>query len=177
MKPTITQLIDLLNKPALIKWANKIGLNGVDLDEYRNNLKYKGTSIHKQIENYIKYNIKLDNIEDQNNFDKYFVNKKIISYEKKIETDYFIGRLDIIIEYKNNKFICDFKSNQKNVYFENKLQLVAYNMYEKIDNLGIISVPDFKYIPVIINDYKKYENILICLSNIYKLKNEIENGN
>ena len=100
---------------------------------------------------------------------------KIIEIEKSIETDYFVGRLDVKIEYNGKIFICDFKSNQKNIYFENKLQLVAYSMAEQCDGLGIISVPDFTFIPVIINDKTPYQHILINLSNIFKLKKQIEN--
>lgn len=177
MKPSVTDLIKLLDKPALLNWANKIGLQGIKLEEYREKSKKDGTSIHKQIEMYIKDNIPFENKLHQLEFDRYFSNKKIISIESNIETEWFKGRQDIRIEFNNRQYICDFKSNQNYIYFENKLQLIAYRMAENCDGLGIISVPDFKFIPVIINDYKPYEEILKLLSNIYKLKKEIENGN
>lgn len=174
MKPSVTNLIQLLDKPALLKWANKIGLQGINIDDYRKKSLSDGTSIHKQIESFIKDKKQFETKEHQNNFDRYFINKKIVASEINIETEYFVGRYDIKIEYNSKIFICDFKSNQKNVYFENKLQLVAYKMAESCDGIGIISVPDFTFIPVIINDYLPYEKILIALSEIYKLKKELQ---
>jgi len=176
-KPSVSELTDLLNKPALLNWANKIGLNGISLFDYRNKAKAAGTSIHNQIENYIKNKTPFEDANVQDNFEKYFANKKIISYEKEIETDYFKGRYDILIEYNSKKYLCDFKSNHKVAYFENKLQLVAYKMAEPCDNVGIISVPDFTFIPTYIDDFGMYEEILKNLSLIYQTKKIIENGN
>lgn len=176
-KPSVSELIKLLDKPALLKWANKIGLEGIKLDEYSNKVKNSGISIHKQIEEYIQFNKPFENIKHQNEFNRYFKDKKIISFESNIETDWFIGRQDLRIEYNGKQFICDFKSNQKYVYFENILQLVAYRMSEKSDGIGIISVPDFTFLPIKIQDFTPYEEILKSLSNIYNLKKQIENGN
>lgn len=171
MKPSVTNLIGLLDKPGLLKWANKIGLEGIHIDDYRKKSLSDGGSIHKQIEVYIKDKTPFINSEHQDNFEKYFSNKTILESEKNIETDYFTGRYDIKIGYNSKTYICDFKSNQKNIYLENKLQLVAYRMADKCDGVGIISVPDFIFLPIRIDDYRPYEEILINLSNIYNLKN------
>lgn len=42
-KPSVTMLIDLLAKPALIDWANKQGLLGVDIKDLRKKAKSSGT--------------------------------------------------------------------------------------------------------------------------------------
>jgi len=177
MKPSVTQLIQLLDKPALLKWANKIGLQGIDLDTYRSNSKKNGTNLHNEIENYVKNKIPFSSIEVQNNFINFFENKEILEIEKNIECEYFKGRLDIILNYKNQKYICDFKSNQTNVYFENILQLVAYKMCENCNNIAIVSIPNFELININISNYEPEEEILKSLSNIYKLKNQIKYGN
>ena len=52
-KPSVTQLTKILDKPALMSWANKIGLEGIRLDEYRKKVMSNGTSLHKQIEMFI----------------------------------------------------------------------------------------------------------------------------
>ncbi len=174
MKPSVTKLIGLLDKPALLKWANKIGLEGIKLDEYRKKSLSDGDSLHKQIESFIRNKTPFTNLELKNNFERYFQNKKIIESEKEIETDYFTGRLDIKIKYNSKIFLCDFKSNQKAVYFENKLQLVAYGMAEQCDGFGIISIPDLTFLPVFVPDRKPYEKILINLSEIYALKNQLQ---
>jgi hypothetical protein len=49
-KPTVSQLLQLLDKPALLGWANKIGLEGISLDEYRKKSTKGGTDLHKEIE-------------------------------------------------------------------------------------------------------------------------------
>ena len=174
MKPTVTQLISLLDKPALLKWANKIGLQGISLDEYSEKSKQAGTNIHNQIENYIKDKIPFESNLHQMQFDKFFFDKEIIEIEKQIETDYFIGRLDIIYKDRGKIYLCDFKSNQKRIYFENLLQLSAYKMAINADKIAIISIPDFKIINIELIDFKPYQEILINLSNIYKIKKDIE---
>lgn len=168
MKPSVTKLISLLDKPALLNWANKIGLQGIKLDEYRDKVLKFGTSIHKQIEDYILYKKPFVNIEDQINFDKFFIDKKILYIEKKIETENYIGRLDIKYLYNNKEYICDFKSNQKNIYLENKLQLCAYKKADNCDIIGIISVPDFKFIECNIENYDLFYNIISDLCSLYK---------
>ena len=50
----ITKLIDLLDKPALVGWANKLGLKGLSLNEYSCRVKSEGTNKHNDIELYLK---------------------------------------------------------------------------------------------------------------------------
>ena len=52
MKPSVTELIGMLDKPGLLNWANKIGLDGIKLEDYRKKSMINGTSLHKQIEDY-----------------------------------------------------------------------------------------------------------------------------
>ena len=172
-KPTVTDLIKLLDKPALLGWANRIGLDGIKLDDYRKKSTTTGTSLHKQIEMYVKEKKPFENLVHQQSFDKYFFDKEILSIETNIETEWFKGRMDLKIGYKGKTYVCDFKSNQSSVYFENKLQLSAYRMAENADGVGIISIPDFTFIPVIIKDFTPYQEILKLLSRIYYLKQSL----
>ena len=50
---SVSKLIEVLNKPALLHWSNKIGLQGISLKDYRKKSTSKGTSKHNQIENYL----------------------------------------------------------------------------------------------------------------------------
>lgn len=173
-KPSVSKITGLLDKPALLHWANKIGLEGIRIDEYRKKSMLGGTKLHKQIQNYLLDNIPFDDIKVQQKFDDFFKDKKLISIEKSIETDHFKGRLDIKFEYNNQTYICDFKSNQKAIYLENKLQLIAYRMAEGCDKIAVIGIPEFNFMEIDILDYTPYEKILINLSEICKLKEEIE---
>jgi len=173
MKPSVTELIGMLDKPALMKWANKIGLEGIRLDEYRKKVMNSGTSLHKQIEDYFLHQKPFIDAEYFRKFQEFMKDKEIISIETKVETDYFNGRYDVKIKYNNLIYICDFKSNHKAVYFENKLQLVSYRMAEGCDKIAIISIPDFAFMQIDIEDFTPYEQIMINLSNIYTLKKQL----
>ena len=175
-KPSVTQLLDLLSKPALIGWANKLGLQGVDIKEKRRASLAKGRSLHGQIERVSLGTGGFDSDTNRTRFDALMANKSIISVEKKIETEWFIGRYDSMILDENGQcWIADYKSGFKGrIYLENKLQLIAYTMAVPAD-MAIISVPQFQFIPVTVLDRNPYEQMLIKLSEIYRLKKEINN--
>ena len=169
-KPSITQLLDLLNKPALIGWANKQGLQGVDIEVSRKKYLNNGTSIHKQIENYITDGVCFSNELHQLSFNNFMEDKEIIDVEKSIETEWFVGRFDASIKYKNKVYLIDYKSNATKIYFENKLQLIAYSMAYPCDAFAVVSVPNFRLIEFDVKEINEYKTIIKSLSDIYKSK-------
>jgi len=172
MKPSVTKLIDMLDKPALLKWANKIGLEGIKLDDYRSKSKESGSNIHEYIESYLKFGILGDDENLNERITKFFSDKKVISVEESIETEYFVGRFDVKLEWKGFTFICDFKSNSK-VYFETKLQLAAYKMASECDHVAVIHLPDLLIQPVDLR-YDHYEFVK-TLSKLFELKYKLDN--
>jgi hypothetical protein len=172
-KPSVTQLIDLLNKPALIDWANRQGLEGVNIKEARKGKMQRGSNLHKQIENFILYGECMNVESHQKGLINFLKDKEILDVEKKIETEWFTGILDCSLIYKGKKYIIDYKSKAKRVYFDNKLQLIAYSMAYDCDYFAIVSIPNFQFFEVEIKERKKYEDILKSLSNIYMLKKEL----
>lgn len=173
-KPSVTELIKLLDKPALMYWANKQGLAGIDIKTERKKWLNDGTSMHSQVEEYVKNKTPFLNKEHQENFDRFAFDKEILFLEKKIETDYFTGRIDIAYKQNDKVFIGDFKNNQTSLYFENKLQLVSYSMAEQCDSFAIISMPSFEIIPVPIEDKTPFEEIIKALAVIYQHKNIVD---
>lgn len=173
-KPSVTTLIGLLDKPALLSWANKQGLAGIDISQKRKEWLNDGISIHSQIENFVKNGEPFYNSDHEKSFKNFISDKKILGYEFDIETDWFVGRCDMKLEWNKKVYLIDFKNKSKGVYFENKLQLVAYGMAEKCDSFSIVSVPEFKMMNFTIKDRTPYEEILKSLSNIYKQKNIID---
>lgn len=171
-KPTVSQLLDLLNKPALLKWANKIGLEGTSLDAYRSKSMAAGSSLHEQIKNQVLYKIPFDAIETQTNFDSFLRDKRIISVEQDIETEWFIGRYDVEVSFNDTFFLCDWKSSDA-IYFENILQLVAYRMAKPDHKVAIVQIPSFKFKPLGISDFSAYEDILKSLHTIFVNKKRI----
>jgi hypothetical protein len=169
-KPSVTQLLSLLDKPALLNWANQQGLKGIDIKKERSKWLSSGSSIHKQIEMFIRNGDPFIRNEDQINFKKFIADKEIQGLECKIETDYFVGQYDIKVKWNDKIYIMDFKNNSKGIYFENQLQLIGYGMAEKCDCFAVISVPEFIIMNFKVEDRKPYEDILKSLSNIYYQK-------
>ena len=170
MKPTVSQLLSLLDKPWLLKWSNKIWLEWINLDDYRKKSTTAWTSLHSQIERYILHDEPFENKEHQENFDRLFADKTILKVEENIETEYFRWRLDVKINGKQ-KYICDFKSSW-NIYFEHKLQLAAYRMANPEYKIWIIEIPSFRFKTIEI-EQEIYEQILINLASIWNAKEKL----
>jgi hypothetical protein len=170
-KPSVTQLIGMLDKPALLRWANRQGLLGIDIEKERRKWLDDGTSIHAQIERR-EFIVP----EHAANYARFIEDKEVISAEKWIETEWFIGRYDCKLRWRGSDWLVDWKSGA-GIYLESKLQLVAYGMAEPADNFAVVNVPEF-----VLNDAKigenrrKFEDIMISLAKIHKLRWEIENA-
>jgi hypothetical protein len=170
MKPSVSKLIGLLDKPALLKWANKIGLQGISIDDYKKKSTKSGIDYHLSIENFLKHGLLSDDEQFNIKMQKFFSDKEIIDIEKSIEHDLFVGRFDVKLKWKDIIFICDFKSSSS-VYFEQKLQLTAYKMAEGCDHVAVIHIPDFVLRPVTVDE--NHEKIIYHLSMIYDLKSNL----
>lgn len=171
-KPSITELIKLLDKPALLKWANSLGLSGKSLDDHRNSLADKGTSIHLQIERYVNLKEPFEDPAVNAAFEKFISDKEILEVEKNIDTEWFVGRMDIKIRHNNKIYVCDFKSN-KGIFFENYLQLSAYRMAEDAQRIAIIELPSFEFKDMPVVDFGPFERIIKALSFIYTTKKQL----
>lgn len=169
-KPSVSKLLDLMNKPALLYWANNLGLEGMSLKKYRARRLSLGTSLHKQVESFLKDGLIPNNELLREKFITFFNDIEVLGVEEKVENDYFQGRYDVKLVKDGKTYICDFKSKFKKPYLEQYLQLTAYRMIENVDNIAIISLPDFRFVDLTLEDYSIFENILINLSNIYNLK-------
>ena len=170
MKPSLTDLLKLLDKPALLNWANQQGLKGIDISKERSKWLNAGTSIHSQIENYIRKGEPFISDIDQSYFNCFIADKEILGLECKVETKWFTGRYDIKVKWHDKTYIMDFKNNSKGIYFENKLQLVGYGMGELCDCFAIVSVPSFTVMNFKIENREPYEKILKSLSEIHYQK-------
>lgn len=170
-KPTVSQLISLLDKPNLLKWANKIGLEGTRLEDYRKKSTGDGDNIHKQIENDFKYNIPFEN----DRFKQFKSRYEYVESEPKIECDHYRGRADVILKRDGLLYLFDFK-NSNSIYFEQKLQLIAYKRVLKVDKIGIVNTDFFteNILDISPEDEKQYIKILSALVVIWNAKQEIQ---
>jgi hypothetical protein len=170
-KPSVSDLIDLLSKPALIGWANKLGLQGIDVKQKRRASLAAGTSLHAQIEAGC-----FEREIDAASFTAFLQGRKIIDSEQEIETEWFVGRYDVCLSDGGVEYIADYKRGFKGkVYLEHKLQLIAYTMARPA-KMALVPVPQFHLVPIEIQDRRPYEQMLIHLSHVWKLKQEIEHA-
>lgn len=174
-KPSVSKLLDLLHKPAIVKWANQQGLNGVEINAYSTAVRKHGTELHAQIESAISGNVRFDDQSTADNFLTFMLGKTPIAVEHSFETEWFVGRFDFAYADEDGElFVVDWKRSKRGrVYLEHKLQLVAYTMAFPA-KMGIVQVPQFSMIPVEIEDRTPYEEMLKLLSKLYQLKKEIE---
>lgn len=172
-KPSVTDLLDLLNKPALMKWANKIGLQGISLDAHRRKSKAEGTSLHRQIESFLKHGIPLEDPVANADLNDFMAGKEVIGLEGRFEHEHFIGRYDVKLKIDGKVWLCDFKSSSS-VYLENVLQLTAYRMAEECDGIAVIEIPSFKFKPITVQNPKVAEGIVRALAYLFQAKNALQ---
>lgn len=138
--PGSTTVLGLLNKPYLLIWANKLGKDGIDYDDYVGLTRKRGILVHSILESYIsKKEISLENYSEddiakaeglffnhflpwvkENNFKSIFSEKEFVS-----ENNKFGGIVDAYGEVNGKKTLIDFKTSSQ-IYDEHLIQLVSY---------------------------------------------------
>jgi len=138
--PGVTTILGVLNKPALVKWANNLGLQGIDATKYRDEKADIGTLAHAMIQAHC-LNKMLDVSEySKENIDK--AENSLISFyswekshrivpilveESLVSEKYqYGGQIDLYCELDGEKWLVDFKTS-KAIYSEMLHQLAAYN--------------------------------------------------
>lgn len=153
MKFTISQIIGELNSPWLMKWANKIGLEWIKLDEYQSKSKDKWISLHNEIQNKIKR-------------DWFYKDYNLIAIEHNLNWENFYWRCDIILEKDWVKCIFDFKSNDE-IYLNHKLQLIWYKILYWECKIWIITLSNNKEYFI---DESEEENLILLFKSLYNVK-------
>lgn len=161
---SVTKLLSLLDKPAILKWANKIGLEGISLDDHRNKTQAKGNKGHDKIERYFKEGIEFEGVELLKKELEGFI---VLGCEIKIDNGFINGRIDLALEKNNEIYICDFKSSKK-IYLATKLQLSTYKHIYGGHKICFINLDTFK-IEVININTEPYFNIVKRLYQVHEL--------
>lgn len=149
--PGATTVLSVLNKPALVKWANKLGLQGIDSSKYVDKMASIGTIAHYLIECHLKgekpdlgeYS-KNDIDKAENALLKFFQweseNKfNVISSELKLTTDDYGGTIDCYAMVNGKKCLVDFKTS-KAIYDEHFHQLAAYKNLLEVNGYEVEQV-------------------------------------
>lgn len=130
--PGVTTILGILAKPALIVWANRMGLQGIDTTKYVAEAADAGTAAHEMIECHLK-GIPFDTSQyapeildlAENGYLKYLDWEshheiKLIASEMALvsETYRFGGTVDMYCELDGKRTLVDFKTNQTGIYPE-----------------------------------------------------------
>jgi len=140
--PSVTTVLNELNKPALVKWANKLGLQGVDSDRYKDELADIGTLTHyfimchlqEEVPNVSEYSpVQVDaakacykkyvDWELRNPVRPLLVEEALVS-----EKYQFGGRPDLFALCSGLFLLGDFKTNAKGIFPEMVYQVAAYRV-------------------------------------------------
>lgn len=138
--PGVTTITGLLNKPALVAWANKLGLQGIDSTKYVDVTAQIGTCAHHMIECDLQgIEPSLDEYSPdvvdkaENSLIKYWEWKKSneiepIFIEGKFVSEKYLygGTLDLYCKLNGKKTLVDLKSS-KAIWEEFFYQLAGYN--------------------------------------------------
>lgn len=193
----VTTALGVLAKPALIGWANKLGLKGIDSTKYVDDLADVGTCAHYLIECDLKQ--EEPNLDDyapsvvklaENAFLKYLEWKRGKDIELLLppetplvsELYQFGGTIDIYVKLDGRHTLIDIKTSGSGIWPEMRHQvaaykhLLAYNNYT-VDDVMILRVgrsenEGFEY-ATIGNLDKHFELFLHCLA-IYNIRKTLE---
>ncbi len=137
--PGVTTVIGILNKPALVIWANRLGLQGIDSSKYRDEMADIGTLAHQMIVDYFN-EVETDTSEYSqkqielagnsllsfHNWGKGHKINVLMAERQLISTEYgFGGTIDCFCELDGQRTLLDFKTG-KAIYPEMFYQLAAY---------------------------------------------------
>ena len=139
--PGVTTILGIMNKPALVKWANNLGLQGIDSSAYVDETAKIGTLAHEMVQEYLggpewdrsAYNPgQIDLAENAvlsffewerrnvSSFETVFIEKQFVS-----ETNRYGGTVDWYGELNGEMWLVDFKTC-KTLYPEHTYQTAAY---------------------------------------------------
>jgi hypothetical protein len=137
--PGVTTVLQVLNKPALVKWANNLGLQGIDCNKFRDKMADIGTLAHLVVLDYFKGEQSdyseyskddIDKAENclisfyswvkENNVEPLAVETQIIS-----ELYRYGGTIDLYCLLNGIPTLVDFKTG-KAIYEEMFIQVAAY---------------------------------------------------
>ena len=189
-------MLGVLAKPALVAWANRLGLQGIDSTKYVDELADAGTCAHYLIECHLgSIEPDLTSFSDEqigmarNSLSKFYEweaqNKpEVVASELGLvsEKRRFGGTIDLIARIRNRLEIVDFKTS-KGLYPEHVYQLAAYtelaaeNGYhvKRVRILRIGRTPDegFEERQWPVKDLKKQLEIFKHCLAIHRLQKEI----
>jgi len=196
--PGVTTVLGVLNKPALVKWANDLGLKGIQVGKYVDELATIGTLAHYIIECHLKkekpdYSNNTPNQVSlaENSAIKFMEwqdaqkDFKLLATERQFISEQFLygGTIDLYCEIDGKKCCVDIKTC-KGVYDEMHTQVVAYAKAlteegNRVDEIKIVRVgrnEDEGFEVVNVGNFDLHWNRFLACKKIYELNKQIKDG-
>lgn len=138
--PGVTTALSELAKPALIRWANKLGLEGIDSEKYKDELADIGILSHYFVMTHLSEEVPEVDDYSQNQISqatacymKYLnweevnaVRPLLIEHKMVSERYQYGGQIDLFAISKYGFTLVDFKTNSKGIFPEMVYQVSAY---------------------------------------------------
>ena len=194
--PGATTITRLLAKPALVKWSNNLGLKGIDVNKFVDDLAEIGTLAHLMCVDHLKKE-KRDYLEDYNKSQikqaKHAFGK-FLKWEKEhnpvlIEAEYshvsevhrFGGTIDLYCIVDGKKTLIDIKTS-KGIFPEHFTQISAYKTlleenHNEVDDVRILRIGrteaegfEYREVPRVDLHWKRFQRLL----EIYYINKELQ---
>lgn len=182
--PSVTTILQIINKPELIGWAHYMGTRNMSIDSILSKSSYFGNSIHDYLECYFtggvyipifsEWLVEEDYKKAVNNF-KWFMKDKTfecIFSEESRSNNTFGGTLDYYGKFNGKNMLIDFKTS-KDVYPTYLLQLGGY--YELIKNdvdvegagILIVNAKQCRFKEITRDKLIRYGEMFLILADFY----------
>ena len=195
--PGVTTILGVLNKPALVKWANNLGLIGIDSSKYADEKAAIGTLAHQMIADYLRgaetdtseySKVQIDQAENATlsffEWEKTHHVEPVLIEEPMVSEQYkFGGTIDCLGKINGSLCLLDFKTSS-GIFPEMMVQVVAYRQLlaehgHKVDQTTILRIgrtPDEGFEERLVNEVDKRWQIFQHCLEIYRLQREVKNG-
>ena len=193
--PGVTTVLSVLNKPALVKWANNLGLQGIDSSKYVDEKAAIGTLAHRMIADYLRgeetdtneySKVQIDQAENAVlsffEWEKaHHITPILIEEPMVSEVFRFGGTIDCLGKINGNLCLIDFKTS-RGIFPEMLIQVVAYKQLlvehgHKVDQTTILRVgrtDDEGFEERFVNELDKRWQIFQHCLEIYRLQKEVK---
>ena len=195
--PSVTTITGLLAKPALVKWSNRLGLQGIDSAKYLAKTASIGTLAHHMVEFHLQgeepvlYSYSLEAIEAAGNSLVAYLDwerrheVEVIWTEKAlVSSEYrYGGTIDAYLWLDGKRALVDFKTS-KALYPEHFVQVAAYEylMMEngyKVNEVWILRIGRAEgggFEDKRILDTSRHFELFLHLRQVYELQKAIRGG-
>ena len=193
--PGVTTVLGILNKPAVVKWANNLGLQGIDSTKYVDEKAAIGTLAHQMIADYLRgqetdtseySKVQIDQAENAvlaffewertHPIDVVLVETPMVSEQYR-----YGGTVDCLAKLNGDLCLIDFKTSS-GIFPEMMIQLAAYRQLliehgHNITQAMILRVgrtDDEGFEERLVNHLDKRWELFLHCREIYRLQQEVK---